>query len=217
MLQEATSSAPMRPPPRRRRPRSGQRGARRRPIRHKGYTDQGERLDRPSAAALKHEALSASSTKTRRADDRLASPREASTKAASALTESPRSAAMRRSRRQNASSMEMLVRWPAMTSECLTTRACAASLGIGASDPAGLEVGLRHRPFPLDKASLGLRAAKEDAILLRDGFLAPALSLLSRAAQIDDFAQASLGYFLRKASIETTFASPSGSAGFSAR
>ena len=36
-------------------------------------------------------------------------------------------------------------------------------------------------------------------------------------AQIDDLAQADLGYFFRKASIDTTLASPAGSAGFSAR
>jgi hypothetical protein len=53
--------------------------------------------------------------------------------------------------------------------------------------------------------------------LIRDGFLTLAFFSLSRAAQIDDFAQASLGYFLRKASIDTTLASPTGSAGFSAR
>ncbi len=137
--------------------------------------------------------------------------------AASALRDSPRSAAMRRSRRQKASSRETLVRWPAMTSERLTTRAFAASVAIGAHDPAGLEVGLRNRAFGLDQTSLSLRPAKDDAVLIRDGFLTLALFSLSRAAQIDDFAQASLGYFLRKASIDTTFASPAGSAGFSAR
>jgi hypothetical protein len=104
-----------------------------------------------------------------------------------------------------------------MTSECLTTRACAASLGVGANDPACLELGLRHRPFAFNETSFGLRAAEEDAILLRGGFLALALFLLPREAQIDDFAQSLPRYFLRKASIETTFASPSGSAGFSAR
>src|SRR5271165_4511749 len=151
------------------------------------------------------------------AEDRLASPREASTIAASTLRDSPRSAAMRRSRRQKASSRETLVRWPAMTSERLTTRALAASVDIGSHDPASLEVGLRKRALGLDQKFLGLRPAKNDAVLIRDGFLALALFSLSRAAQIDDFAQASLCYFLRKASIDTTFASPAGSAGFSAR
>ncbi len=104
-----------------------------------------------------------------------------------------------------------------MTSERLTTRAFAGSVGIGAHDPASLEVGLRNRTFALDQTSLSLRPAKDDAVLIRDGFLTLALFSLSRAAQIDDFAQAFLGYFLRKASIDTTFASPAGSAGFSAR
>ena len=151
------------------------------------------------------------------AEDRLASPREASTLAASALRDSPRSAAMRRSRRQKASSRETLVRWPAMTSERLRTRAFAASVDIGSHDPVSLEVGLRNRALGLDETSFGLRPSKDDAVLVRDGFLTLALLSLSRAAQIDDFAQASLGYFLRKASIDTTFASPAGSAGFSAR
>jgi hypothetical protein len=40
---------------------------------------------------------------------------------------------------------------------------------------------------------------------------------LSRSTQIDDLSQRTdLGYFLRKASIETTFVSPAGPAGFSA-
>ena len=82
-----------------------------------GAASRGSRRDDP--------APSASSTNTRMADDRLASPREASTIAASRLRDTPRSAAMRRSRRQNASSREMLVRCPAMTSERLTTRALA--------------------------------------------------------------------------------------------
>jgi hypothetical protein len=40
---------------------------------------------------------------------------------------------------------------------------------------------------------------------------------LSRPAQVDNLGQsARLGYFLRKASIDTTFVSPAGSGGFSA-
>ena len=151
------------------------------------------------------------------AEDRLASPREASTIAASALRDSARSAAMRRRLRQKASSKETLVGWPAMTSERLTTRALAASVGIGSHDPLSLEVGLRNRALGLDETFLGLRPAKDDAVLIRDRFLTLALFSLTRAAQIDDFAQASLGYFLRKASIDTNFASSAGSAGFSAR
>ena len=39
---------------------------------------------------------------------------------------------------------------------------------------------------------------------------------LSRSTQIDDLSQRTdLGYFLRKASIDTTFVSPAGFAGFS--
>jgi hypothetical protein len=41
---------------------------------------------------------------------------------------------------------------------------------------------------------------------------------LSRPAQVDNLSQErALGYFLRKASIDTTFVSPAVSAGFSAR
>src|SRR5271169_6085056 len=63
----------------------------------------------------------------------------------------------------------------------------------------------------------GLRPAEDNAVLSRDRLLAPARLLFSRKAQIDDLAQADLGYFFRKASIDTTLASPAGSAGFSAR
>ena len=65
------------------------------------------------------------------ADDRLASPRDASTIAASRLSDTSRSSAMRRRRRQKASSIEMLVRWPAMTSERLTTRALVRQSASG--------------------------------------------------------------------------------------
>src|ERR1700744_4434966 len=111
------------------------------------------------------------------ADERLASPRAASMAAASALTDSPRSAAMRRRRRQNASSSEMLVRCPAMTSERLTTRAFSLSvLAIRLIEAPRVEAGLRKRPLALDEALLGLRAAKDSAIL--SGFRLLALALL---------------------------------------
>ena len=122
------------------------------------------------------------------ADDKLASPREASTIAASPLSDSPRSSAIRRSRRQKASSIEIEVRWPAMTSERLTTRALAASVGIRAGK-AGVEARLGKRAFAFDETLLGLRPAEEDAVLGRDSLLALARLLLSRAAQIDDLAQ----------------------------
>jgi hypothetical protein len=68
------------------------------------------------------------------ADDRLAPSREASIIAARPLRDSPRSAAMARSRRQNASSRETLVRCPAMTSERLMTRASGLPYGVGLID-----------------------------------------------------------------------------------
>ena len=103
------------------------------------------------------------------ADDRLASPREASTAAARRLSDSPRASAMRFSRRQNASSIEMLVRWPAMTRERLTTRALAASVGIGADEPAAIEASPGKRLFALDETPLGLRLAEGDTVPRRDG------------------------------------------------
>src|SRR5271169_3018054 len=150
------------------------------------------------------------------ADDRLASPREASTIAASPLSDCPRSSAIRRSRRQKASSIVMLVRWPAMTSERLTTRALAASVRIRARKPAGVEARLGKRAFAFYQPLLGLRPAEDDAVLSGCCLLALARLLLSRVAQIDDLAQSRLGYFFRNASIDTTLASPAGSAGFSA-
>src|SRR5208337_3612975 len=105
----------------------------------------------------------ASSTWTLSAEDRLASPREASTIAASALRESPRSAAIRRRRRQNASSSETLVRWPAMTSERLTTRPPVSWI-IGMVEPVSVEDAFALLALRLDRQPLGLRHPGQDAI-----------------------------------------------------
>src|ERR1700685_4724416 len=93
------------------------------------------------------------------ADDRLASPREASTIAASPLSDCPRFAAIRRSRRQKASSIEIEVRWPAMTSERLTTRALTGSVGVRRRRPAGVEARLGKRALAFDETLLGLGRA----------------------------------------------------------
>src|SRR5271156_429133 len=114
------------------------------------------------------------------ADDRLASPREAATIPASPLSDCPRSSAIRCSRRQKASSIEMLVRWPAMTSERLTTRALTGSVGVRARKPVGIEARLGKRALAFDETLLGLRPAEDDAVLSRDRLLAPA-RLLFRA------------------------------------
>src|SRR5271163_4980915 len=104
-----------------------------------------------------------------------------------------------------------------MTSERLTTRALTGSVGVSARKPAGIEARLGKRALAFDETLLGLRPAEDDAVFSRDRLLALARPLFSRMAQIDDLAQADLGYFFRKASIDTTLASPAGSAGFSAR
>ena len=88
------------------------------------------------------------------ADERLALPREASIIAARLLRESPRSAAIWRSRRQNASSSEMLVRCPATTSERLMTRASPLSVAIGPSEPSGVELSLGKGALALDETLL---------------------------------------------------------------
>ena len=156
-----------------------------------------------------------SSTKTRSADDRLASPRAVSTEAASAFTERPRSAAMSRKRRQKASSSETLVRWPAMTSERFTTRAFAPSRVIGAGDFMRLEAALGLVAFVFQPAPLRRGHPEQDLVLGGLGLLAPPLFAFPLAAQIDDIPHRRFRrYFLRKASIETTFPGPS--AGFSA-
>src|ERR1700722_9143091 len=121
------------------------------------------------------------------ADDRLAPPREASIIAARPLRDRPRSAARARSRRQNASSRETLVRWPAMTSERLRTRAFAPSVAIGRYEAAAVEAGLGERALALVKAFLRLRAAEDSAVLSGPGLLALAVLQLSRSTQIDDF------------------------------
>lgn len=59
-------------------------------------------------------------TKTRMAEDKLASPRPASTSATKVASDTPRSIATDFSPSQNARSNETLVRCPAIVSECLT-------------------------------------------------------------------------------------------------
>ena len=104
-----------------------------------------------------------------------------------------------------------------MTSERLTTRAFALSVAIGLCEAAGVEAGLGERAFALDETLLGLRAAKDGAVLSRFRLLTRTFLQLSRATQVDDLSQRTrLDYFLRKASIDTTFVSPAGSVGFSA-
>jgi hypothetical protein len=105
-----------------------------------------------------------------------------------------------------------------MTSERLTTRAFSPSVAIGRHEAAAVEAGLGGRALALGKAFLGLRAAEDSAVLSRFRLLALALLQLSRSTQIDDLGQRiRLGYFFRKASIDTTFVSLPDSAGFSAR
>ena len=80
----------------------------------------------------------------------------------------------------------------------------------------GVEAGLGEGALALDETLLGLRAAEDSPILSRFRLLTLAFPQLSRSTQIDDLGQRTdLGYFLRKASIDTTFVSPAGSAGFS--
>ena len=201
--------------PRLRHRRPGPRRARRRATR-----SQASSTDRPEPPSLdgtgRGLAPSASSTNTRIADDRLAPSREASTIAARRLRDRPRSSAMARSRRQNASSRETLVRCPAMTSERLMTRAFALSVAIGLYEAAGVEVGRCQRALALDEAFLRLRLTKYGALLSRFRLAPLAFLQLSRSTQIDDLSQKMRPvYFLRKASIDTTFVSPAGSAGFS--
>jgi hypothetical protein len=92
----------------------------------------------------------------------------------------------------------------------------ALSVAIGLCEVAGVEVGLCQRALALDEPFLRLRAAKYGALLSRFRLASLAFLQLSRSTQIDDLSQRrDLGYFLRKASIDTTFVSPAGSAGFS--
>jgi hypothetical protein len=105
-----------------------------------------------------------------------------------------------------------------MTSERLTTRAFAGSVAIGRDEAAAVEAGLGARALTLREALLGLRAAEDSAILSRFRLAPLAFLQLSRSTQIDDLSQTiRLGYFLRKASIDTTFVSLPDSADFSAR
>jgi hypothetical protein len=105
-----------------------------------------------------------------------------------------------------------------MTRERLTTRAFALSVAIGLCEAPAVEARLGERALTLGQALLGLRAAEESAVLSRLRLASLAFLQLSRSTQIDDFSQTiRLGYFLRKASIDTTFVSPLDSVGFSAR
>jgi hypothetical protein len=91
------------------------------------------------------------------------------------------------------------------------------SIAIGLREAAGVEAGLGKRALALDETLLGLRAAEDGAVLSRFRLAALAFLQLSRSTQIDDLSQRRrLGYFLRKASIDTTFVSLGGSVGFSA-
>jgi hypothetical protein len=104
-----------------------------------------------------------------------------------------------------------------MTSERLTTRAFP-SVAIGRYEAAAVEAGLGQRALALGEALLSLRAAEDGAILSRLRLALLAFLQLSRSTQIDDFSQTiRLGYFLRKASIDTTFVSLPDSGDFSAR
>jgi hypothetical protein len=105
-----------------------------------------------------------------------------------------------------------------MTSERLTTRVFAPSVAIGRYEAAAVEAGLGERTLTLSEALLGLRAAEDSAVLSRFRLAPLAFLQLSRSTQIDDFSQTiRLGYFLRKASIDTTLVSLPDSGGFSAR
>jgi hypothetical protein len=105
-----------------------------------------------------------------------------------------------------------------MTSERLITRAFAPSVAIGRHKAAAVETGFGERALALGKALFGLRAAEDSAVLSRFRLAPLALLQLSRPTKIDDLSQRiRLGYFLRKASIDTTLVSLPDSADFSAR
>ena len=102
-----------------------------------------------------------------------------------------------------------------MTSERFTTRAFAPSRVIGAGDFMRLEAALSLVAFVFQTAPLRMGHPEQDSVLGGLGLLAPPLFAFPLAAQIDDIPQRRFRcYFLRKASIETTFPGPS--AGFSA-
>ena len=102
-----------------------------------------------------------------------------------------------------------------MTSDRLMTRASALSVAIRPSEPVGVEARLGKRALALDETLLGPRTAEDSAILSGFRLLAFALLRLSRSTQIDDLSH-ERAYFFRKASIDTTFVSPTGSVGFPA-
>jgi hypothetical protein len=98
------------------------------------------------------------------------------------------------------------------------TRAFAPSVAIGLYEAAAVVAGLGERALALGKALLALRAAEKSAVLSRLRLAPLALLQLSRSTQIDDLSQRIRpGYFLRKASIDTTFVSLPDSADLSAR
>ena len=150
------------------------------------------------------------------AEDRSASPREASTMRRRPLSDSPRSSAM-------------ALKPPP---ERVLERDAGSMAGDDqrAFDDARVRSVSRHRALkpPGVEARLGERASlsmrrfsafdrpNRARFWAASAWLALAFLLLSRPAQIDDLGhQSSLGYFLRKASIDTTLSAPAGSAGFS--
>ena len=91
------------------------------------------------------------------------------------------------------------------------------SIAIGLREAEGVEARLGQRALAVDETLLDLRAPKDGAVLSRFRLAALAFLRLSRSTQIDDLSQRRRpGYFLRKASIDTTFVSLGGSVGFSA-
>jgi hypothetical protein len=84
-------------------------------------------------------------------------------------------------------------------------RALAASVGIGAHKPAGVEARLGKRALAFCETLLGLREAEDDAILGRDRWRARACCFRARR-RLTISLKAGLGYFFRKASIDTTLA-----------
>jgi hypothetical protein len=98
------------------------------------------------------------------------------------------------------------------------TRAFAPSVAIGLDEAAAVEAGLGERALALGEALVGFRAAEDSAVLSRLRLAELAFLKLSRSTQIDDLSQTTRpGYFLRKASIDTTFVSLPCSAAFSVR
>src|SRR4051812_45232590 len=166
----------------------------------------GARRRRATIAARRRNSQgdAASSANTRSAEDRLASPRAASTSATSALSDIRRAAASASSRRQKAASSDRLVRLPATVSERLT-KAVASRL-MGYRKPMAV------KGAPVARAPLGFRRAlRLGATELRAPLGGEALALGARLAlagetQVDDLAHGSGAYFLRNASIDTTFA-----------